>query len=247
MAVEEYCTIADVYALGLPAQAFSAAARPLDGVDPTSGIITLYGHGLSADSPVRFAVESSSIAGATPAALPGGLVVGVTYYAQPVDDSADTFRVSASAGGATINSFSSEPVGLWSLVVDPRPRLLASIRDRSSYVAARSIAYKTPFVQVDGAYPPVLVGLVARMTARDCMTITGAQNPLYAGSAKLVMDRAGEDAALLIDASNGKLVFGPIVDSTPTIVEGGAVSWSTATDGGGSPDWLNVAGGGLLS
>lgn len=247
MAFEGYCELADVYALGLPAQAFTAAARPLDGVTIATGVLLLYGHGLSADSAVRFSIESSSLAGATAAALPGGLTAGVTYYAQPVADSSDTFKVSATAGGATINSFTSEPVGLWALVVDPRPRLLASIRDRGEYINARSIAYRTPFVQVDGRWPDGLNGLNARMTARDCLGITGAQNPLYAGAAKVVMDRAGEDMAVLVDASMGKLVFGPAVDSTPTIVEGGATSWSSASDGATSPDWLNVAGGGLLS
>lgn len=63
----------------------------------TPGVVTWEDHGLPANSPVKFT---------TTGVLPSGLTAGTTYYVKTVLD-ADTFTVSATAGGSAINTTSS--------------------------------------------------------------------------------------------------------------------------------------------
>lgn len=60
------------------------------------GVVTKVAHGLAANTAVVFS---------TTGALPTGLTAGVTYYVKTVID-ADTFSVSATAGGSAINTSS---------------------------------------------------------------------------------------------------------------------------------------------
>lgn len=60
----------------------------------TPGVVTWTGHGLAPNTAVVFA---------TTGALPSGLTAGTTYYVKTVLD-ANTFTVSATAGGAAINT-----------------------------------------------------------------------------------------------------------------------------------------------
>ncbi|WP_052699251.1 DUF2793 domain-containing protein [Hyphomicrobium sp. 99] len=62
------------------------------------GVVTYAGHNLSANQPLAFA---------TTGALPTGLTAGTTYYVKTVID-ADTFTVSATAGGTEINTSGSQ-------------------------------------------------------------------------------------------------------------------------------------------
>ncbi len=61
------------------------------------GVVTWNSHGLSAGAPVVFS---------TTGALPAGLTAGTTYYVR--DEAANTFSVSATAGGAAINTSGSQ-------------------------------------------------------------------------------------------------------------------------------------------
>ena len=61
-------------------------------------VVTWNSHGLSANQPIVFTVSGG--------ALPTGLTAGTTYYVKYVD--ANTFNVSASAGGANINTSGSQ-------------------------------------------------------------------------------------------------------------------------------------------
>jgi len=66
----------------------------------TPGVVTWTNHGLSANDPVQFT---------TTGALPTGLTAGVVYYVVGgASLTTDTFRVSASAGGAAINTTGSQ-------------------------------------------------------------------------------------------------------------------------------------------
>lgn len=60
-------------------------------------VVTLNGHGMAANEPVAFT---------TSGALPTGLAAGTTYYVLAVD--ANTFNVSATSGGAAINTSGSQ-------------------------------------------------------------------------------------------------------------------------------------------
>ena len=62
------------------------------------GVVTYTAHGMLANAPLSFA---------TTGALPTGLVAGTTYYVKTVV-SVDTFTVSATAGGAAINTSGSQ-------------------------------------------------------------------------------------------------------------------------------------------
>lgn len=59
------------------------------------GVITWNGHGLSANDPVKFT---------TTGALPTGLVTATTYYVVGASITTNTFQLSATAGGAAINT-----------------------------------------------------------------------------------------------------------------------------------------------
>lgn len=61
----------------------------------TPGVISLTAHGLLADDPVRFS---------TTGALPTGISAATTYYVSAAGLTADAFRISATVGGADINT-----------------------------------------------------------------------------------------------------------------------------------------------
>ena len=98
-----------------PAFAFNFASAALGGVAqffantytyPTvtvtiasPGVVTYVGHGKSANDPVAFFNNGDT--------LPTGLVLGTTYYVKTVL-TADTFTLSATAGGAVINTSGSQ-------------------------------------------------------------------------------------------------------------------------------------------
>jgi microcystin-dependent protein len=65
----------------------------------TPGVITWTAHGLSANDPVKFT---------TTGALPTGFVAGTTYYVVSASITTNTFQLSATAGGATINTTGSQ-------------------------------------------------------------------------------------------------------------------------------------------
>lgn len=64
----------------------------------TPGVVTDTAHGLAANTPVKFT---------TTGALPTGLVAGTTYYVKTVID-ADSYSVSATAGGSAITTSSTQ-------------------------------------------------------------------------------------------------------------------------------------------
>ena len=88
-------------ALGGVAQFFSNTyAYPTVTVTIASpGVVTYVGHGKSANDPVAFFNNGDT--------LPTGLVLGTTYYVKTVL-TADTFTLSATAGGAVINTSGSQ-------------------------------------------------------------------------------------------------------------------------------------------
>jgi hypothetical protein len=248
MSFEGYATEFDVWALGLSAQAFATPSLSIVAVDASTGTLTIPGHACALDALLHFDVLSSSVLGATAAALPGGLALATSYYARPVDGSWDLLRLSLSAGGATISSFTDAGVGVFGITVDPTAKILRHIRDRGEFITTKAIAYRGGFQKdADDRWPFGLTGLNARMAARTAMPAAGLQNPVYRQSFEAVLASAKEDESTIIDLSQGKLCFGPPADVTANVVQAGATSWSSASDGGGSADWLNVAGGGLLS
>jgi hypothetical protein len=170
-----YCTRADVYGLGLSPEAFARGARPIEDVVPATGTLFLRSHGLSADMPITLTVLSSSVFGAAPAVLPGGLVEGAAY-AQPVNS--DAFRVSTAPGGAPISSFTDAGEGVAGVIVDHGPYLDQAIEGASTIIDAHAVAHKAPL------QASVLKIVCAFLAARIYIAAHAAGNPVFAKAAE---------------------------------------------------------------
>lgn len=78
---------------------FATASATITVTIATPGVVTWTAHGLSANAPVSFE---------TTGALPTGLTEGTIYYVVGASITADTFQVSATSGGAAINTSGSQ-------------------------------------------------------------------------------------------------------------------------------------------
>jgi hypothetical protein len=188
-----YATRTDVYKLALRAQAFVCAPRVIVEVDDDAGTLTLPGHGLSDDDPVRLSLDGaeSSIIGTADPALPGGLSASTLYYAQPVADSSDLFKLSTSVGGSPIASFTDAGAGTFGLVVDHGPALDACLVATAAIIDEHLTAHEPP-IQVDpdtGVYPPILVEVNAVLAGIKMLRVHGLQNPLYRDAASDLLGR----------------------------------------------------------
>lgn len=93
MSDTDYCSVADLYAFGLPRGSVPNPAR-LTAADATTDAFTLGDHGFSTGDRVQFRAEGGG-------SLPAPLVAGTVYYAIATSDF--TFQVSATSGGAAID------------------------------------------------------------------------------------------------------------------------------------------------
>lgn len=172
-----YATDDDVFAC-LSAQAFVVRQRPVlpADVDGATGTVRLDAHGLTADDVITFKVTSGG-------ALPTGVTAFAPYY--PTPTAFDLFKVAASLGGALM-TFASVGSG-WGVVVDPLRRIAFHRAQTAALIDQHLMGYTAPIV-VDpstGLYPPVLVGLNARMTARAAVTSLQVENAAF----KVAVDR----------------------------------------------------------
>ena len=105
-----YCDPSDLYKFGLPPGGFSLPARLVHDIAgaTVTAILTLDGHGLALNDPIRFRAEGGGI-------LPTGIIGGTVYYAIPLTSS--TFSVAAASGGVARNL--TPPVTSALLVRDP--------------------------------------------------------------------------------------------------------------------------------
>ena len=87
------------HVFGTPKTARMGASVTVAITIASPGVVTWTGHGLSADWPVRFT---------TTGALPTGLVSGTVYYVVGASIATNTFQVSATPGGAAINTSGSQ-------------------------------------------------------------------------------------------------------------------------------------------
>jgi hypothetical protein len=183
-----YATREQLYLLALAAPAFVAYARPFDAVDATTATIRLKGHGLSVNNPITFEGSSGGY-------LPTDITEFSVYYAQPI--TSDLFQVSETLGGFPIASWT-EPGEGWAIAIDPGPRLDAILEERSAFIDEHLTAHEPP-IQVDaitGKYPQVLIGICARLTARQAIASLESENPQY----RIAIDRllASEEADNLL-------------------------------------------------
>jgi len=213
--VPSYCARSDVYATGLPPEAFARPPRPVEGVTPSSGILALRAHGLATDAPITLSVTSTSIPGGTTAALPAGLAVATQYYARPVGS--DLLAVATAVSpAAPVASFGDAGVGLFSIIVDHGLYLDAAIVAASLVIDQFARDHATP---INGAIVPLLCSFLA---ARIYVATHRALIP---------EQKAGEAEApswirsLLDKLFNLYLTGAPILgttDATPDVQEAGA-------------------------
>jgi hypothetical protein len=203
-----YATRDELYLLALGAPAFVVYARPFDAVDAATATIRLKGHGLSLSDLITF---ETSDGGRTPS----GITQFATYYPVPV--SSDLFRVAIVSGGATVTSWVDSGEG-WAVAVDPGRRLDAHLLETAAFIDEHLTAHEPP-IDVDpisGKYPPVLVGMNARLAARKAIASLEADNPQYARAIDRLLASEAADQIILTDWKNGKPINPRPTDGTAT-------------------------------
>lgn len=172
-----YCTRDDVFQLGLSAQAFVVRARPVQAsdVDISTGTVRLKAHGLTDDDVITLELTSGG-------SLPTGLSAFTAYGVEVV--SFDLFRITSS--GTPITSYASAGSG-WGVAIDPLRRIDRHILDAAAIINDKLTAHAPP-LEVDpetGDYPPVIVGLNARLAALAAVTSLQFEN----AQARVATDR----------------------------------------------------------
>lgn len=190
-----YCTEDDVFK-ALAAQAFVVRPRPVQpaDVDGASGTIRLEAHGLTADDVVTFKGTSGG-------SLPTGVTAFAPYY--PTVVSFDLFKVAATLGGSAL-TFVAVGSG-WGIVVDPRRRIRWHAVDTAAEINQNLTAHDPP-IQVDpttGKYPPILIGLNARMAARAAVTSLQVDNAAYRVAIDRLFAREEMDRTILDELRKG--------------------------------------------
>jgi len=190
-----YCTRDNVYQLALPATAFVSRARPFDAVGASTATIRLKAHGLSTLDIVTFEKTSGGT-------LPTGISEFTVYYPVPV--SSDLFRLATSYGGTPIASWVSGGSG-WAIAVDPGRRLDMHVRESASRIDDHLTAHELPLLpDNNGEYPYVLVGLNARMAARQCITTLQFDTTAFRTAIDRLAAQEKADEQMLLDWKNGK-------------------------------------------
>lgn len=228
--------LADIYALGLAAQAYAARPRAIEVAYADTGVLVLTGNGLSAGSLLRFVITGSATPGEPSTSLPEGLSASLMYTAAPVSGSSDLFRV-APVDGSTITSFGDAGDGVFSIVVDPGPILLALAENVSRNIDEWLTAQAPP-IEPDpdtGLYAGILVGVCARWTAVRGVLRLGLANPVYKDSFDAYRDGQEYDKETLKSWYAGRpiKIQPPDQDTIPNdaarAVGGIPVPWTTGT------------------
>jgi len=236
--VPSYATLADVYALGLRAQAFAAIPRAIESVDKDTGILTLTGNGLANGTFLRFVVEGAATLGKPDAALPQGLSPVVMYTAAPLNGSSDLFRV-APDGGSVVTSFGDDGSGVFSIIVDPAQTIESIIADESAQVDNCLTGQAPPILPdpVTHLYPQILVGVVARRAAVRAALSLGLANPIYQASLDRLVAGQAFDNARLEEWLNGREIKPDVLDQT-TYADDAARARSGAWTGRCFTPWI---------
>ena len=223
-----YATRAQVYDLGLRAEAFLARARAVEAVDAATGILTLRSNGFEDGYLLTLFVEGSATPGRPSATLPGGASASVVYEAVPVNGSSDLFRLRP-VGGSRIDSFTNAGTGVFSVAPD-----IGRLIDRNAVsVSARIDEWLTdyaPPIKVDsitGLYPEILIRVAARMTAADTARVLGLANPIYQASLDALVASQDDDKAMLLAWFKGRYINAHPEDQT-TELENAALAGRSA-------------------
>ncbi len=219
-----YATIDEVYQLALSARAFVVGALKIDVVDVDTGTIRLQAHGCSSADRLLFSCTSGG-------ALPPELNA-FTYY-QPIVLGSDLFQIDDGAGSPII--FTADPRG-WAVAIDPERRLFLHLEDAAGRIN-ECLTAEAPPIKVDpvtGLYPPVLIGINARMAARSCVASLQLENPIYRVALDRLLALETADNEMLAAWKAGKPIHPTPTDQTPDIADNGARAGYDLA----SPEWV---------
>lgn len=225
MTREPYATIDDVFTLALSAPAFVVYGRPFDAVDIQTGTIRLKAHGYSSEDLLTFeALEGGE--------LPPEISGFKTYFARPV--SADLFQI-ASDTEDPIPYFLAPGSG-WLVTFDPIRRLQKNLIERAAFMDEHLTAHDPPIErdQFTGEYPPVLVGINARLAARQTINSLQFDNAAFRTAVDRLFDSEKFDGVLLADWKAGKPIQPRPPDGNAT-----ADNSARAVNSGPADNWEN--------
>jgi hypothetical protein len=214
----DLATLDQFYAYGLRSELLVRSGRAAASIDPASNTIALPLHGAALNDEVSFSLPSSA------GALPGGLSLGVTYYAIPVDGGA--FKVSATSGGAAIDltTAGTGPV-LVSFSAEPRIRLEVSA---ASSEAAAALLVASDVVD---PVPLEVVKTVCHLAAFEVAGSLGLLNPAQPTHDIELIKARYEAAQKRLDRWRNGQRPARLVDAASTTTEDGAVGWGDADRG----------------
>jgi hypothetical protein len=210
-----YATPDDVYQGALSAQAFIVVSRPVDAIDRLTATVRLKAHGLMASDTVTLEVTDGG-------ELPTGMSEFTAY--QPIRVSADLLQFAES--GVTFTSWASPGLG-WGISVDPLRRLLWHLDDRAAVIDEHLTAHSPP-IPLDpttGRYPPILIGLNARMAARAAVISLQLENAEFKVATDRLFALEEQDLKMLADWKSGKPMLPRPVDAD-SIADNSARAWS---------------------
>lgn len=178
-----YATRADVYKYGLARGFIANSARLCASVLAATDVFELDDHGLSLNDEIVMRPESGGN-------LPAPLVAGVSYFAIPQND--QTFKVAAVKDGAPIDLTTD---GASVVIGTPLP-YDAVLEFWSRFVDGYLPAHFVPLV---APYPPIIVGIVAKLAAKDLSIIAGQTSQSMTEEkldAKAQVERWGESKSI---------------------------------------------------
>jgi hypothetical protein len=167
--VSAYATRADLYHFGLPRGLLASPGRLCDSGSASLNRLTLDQHGFEDGDAVTVRAEAGG-------SLPAPLVEGTTYYVKRVNDVA--VQLAATSGGAAIDLTTDgdrivlcpSSDAMVDAILEQNSRLL------DSYLPAHA-------VPLDSPYPTVAVGIVAKLSAADALSVMGQASAQILASA----------------------------------------------------------------
>jgi hypothetical protein len=222
---EPYATTDDVFTLALSASAFVVYGRPFNDIDIQTGTIRLKAHGFSGEDLLTFeALEGGEV--------PPEISAFQTYAARPL--SADLFQI-ASADEDPIPYFLAAGSG-WLVTFDPIRRLQKNLVERAGFIDEHLTAHDPPIERdpITGDYPPALVGMNARLAARQTINSLQFDNAAFRVAVDRLFDSEKFDAIILADWKAGK----PI-QPRPTDANATADNSARAVSSGLPVEWEN--------
>lgn len=182
-----YATQSDVYRYGLARGTLGMPGRLCASVLASTDQFELDGHGFSTNDPVYVRAADPAAGGV----LPAPLVAGTLYYAIDIDDA--HFKVSATSSGAAIDLTTD---GANVMVAEALP-FSDVLEYYSRFVDEMLPAHAVPLTpDGTGAYPVVIVALVAELAAAKLQRLGGnmsvsVDNMEIAARARLARYAAG--------------------------------------------------------